>query len=183
MLVCAILTMSSKRRQKNIGDTKVAERSALRSESHETRFNNFRHASRGVFCDILLTMIQQNIVVLSIKSIAIDIVGDVLYFPIWWYTTGLKHIVMNRIRSLEGMSDQLALRLLLLNIFKPMFAQSDSAGRIISFFMRIVILIARSIFFFVFSMLQMLIILIWIGLPVLIFYRLEVIYLGGYARI
>jgi hypothetical protein len=126
-------------------------------------------------------MVQQNIIILSIKSIVVDIIGDALYFPIWWYTVGLKHIVMNRVKSLEAMSNQLALRLLILNIFKPMFAQSDRAGRIISFFMRIVILIARSIFFVIYTFLQALIILIWIGVPLLIFYRLVGIYFSWYV--
>ncbi len=128
-------------------------------------------------------MLQQNIVVLSIKSIIIDIIGDVVYFPIWWYSVGLKHIVLNRVKSLHAMSDQLALRLLILNIFKPMFAQTDSAGRVISFFMRIVLLVGRAIFFAIYAILQLVIILVWIGIPLLIFYRLVGIYFSWYATV
>ena len=126
-------------------------------------------------------MVQQNILVLALKSIIVDIIGDALYFPIWWYTMGLKHIVMNRLKSLDSMSNQLALRLLILNIFKPMFAQSDSTGRIISFFMRIVLLIGRSIFFGIYTLLQLLIILFWVSLPVFIFYRIVSIYFAWYV--
>lgn len=125
--------------------------------------------------------LKQNIIVAAGRSIAIDIVGDVLYFPIWWYTSGLKYRLKRFIQSIGDMADQLALRLLLLNIFKPMFAQYDRAGRIISFFMRIVILIARSVYFFIFMLLQILIIAVWILLPVLIVSRIFEIYLLRYV--
>lgn len=79
------------------------------------------------------------------------------------------------------MSNQLALRLLILNIFKPMFAQSDSAGRIISFFMRIVLLIGRSLFFIVFALLQAVILLAWVMVPIFVFYRIVSIYFSWYV--
>lgn len=126
-------------------------------------------------------MVQQNIVVLAIKSIVVDIIGDALYFPIWWYSSGLKHIAVNRLKSLDSMSRQLALRLLILNIFKPMFAQTDTAGRIISFFLRIVLLIGRSIFFGIYALLQLVIVLLWIVLPLFIFYRLASMYFSWYV--
>jgi hypothetical protein len=128
-------------------------------------------------------MVQQNIIVLAVKSIVVDIIGDALYFPIWWYSVGLKTVLMNRVRSLDAMSEQLALKLLILNIFKPMFAQSDSAGRIISFFMRIVILIARSVFFAIFAVLQLCILILWVGVPLYVFYRIVGIYLSWYAAV
>jgi len=126
-------------------------------------------------------MIKQNILVASGRSILVDIVWDFVYFPVWWYTSGLKQITLGRIKSIENMVDHLALRLLLLNIFKPMFAQYDRAGRIISFFMRIVILIGRSIYFFVYSALQLVIVIIWLLLPALVVYRIIGIYFTRYA--
>jgi hypothetical protein len=34
-------------------------------------------------------MKQQNLLVNSLKYVAVDLVGSVLYWPIWWYTKGL----------------------------------------------------------------------------------------------
>lgn len=126
-------------------------------------------------------MVQQNIVVLSIKSIVVDVIGDALYFPLWWYGVGLKHTVASRVKSMNAMSNQLALKLLILNIFRPMFAQTDRAGRIISFFMRIVLLIGRLIFFAIYALVQLVMILLWIGIPIFVFYRLVGIYFTWYV--
>ncbi len=109
-----------------------------------------------------------------------DVVADVIFFPIWWYTSGLKLMVLNRGTSVVDMEEHLALRLLLLNMFKPMFAQYDRAGRVISFFMRLIILIFRSVYFVIYLALQLLFILMWIALPVFVFYRLMVIYAPWY---
>ncbi|MBI4090586.1 MAG: hypothetical protein HY422_01030 [Candidatus Komeilibacteria bacterium] len=125
--------------------------------------------------------LKQNIFAAAGRSIAVDIVGDVLYFPIWWYTSGLKYRLKRFMQSIGEMADHLALRLLLLNIFKPMFAQYDRTGRIISFFMRIVILIVRSVYFFIYSIVQMVIVVVWLLLPVLIVSRILEIYLLRYV--
>ena len=126
-------------------------------------------------------MLRQNIFFVAGKSIFIDIIGDALFFPLWWYTSGLKHVIENFVRSIIEMSDHLALRLLILNIFKPMFAQTDRAGRMISFFMRIVILIGRSIYFLIYTILRLLIVLVWIAIPAFVFYRLVTIYWYSYV--
>lgn len=126
-------------------------------------------------------MRTQNIALLAAKSIVVDVIGDVLYFPLWWYSAGLRYRLQRFVMSVTTMADQLALRLLVLNIFKPMFAQSDRAGRIISFFMRIVILIARSIYFFVFMLLQLLLIVFWVVVPIFVAVRIVEIYLSVYG--
>ncbi|MEK7583935.1 MAG: hypothetical protein AAB490_01710 [Patescibacteria group bacterium] len=126
-------------------------------------------------------MMQQNIVFLASKTLFFDIVWDFLYFPIWWYTVGLQHTAVNSMKNINAMAGHLALRLLVLNIFKPMFAQTDRAGRIISFFMRVVILIARAIFFFIYTLLQLVLIIGWIIVPALIVYRLLSIFILSYV--
>jgi hypothetical protein len=126
-------------------------------------------------------MIKQNIVYLAGKSFAVDIIGDALYFPIWWYTLGLRHIIFNAFKSIRDTAHNLALRLLVLNIFKPMFAQYDRAGRIISFFMRVVILIARTIYIVIFAILRLIIVVIWIMFPLLVVYRLIDIFILSYV--
>ena len=126
-------------------------------------------------------MLRQNIVFLATKTLFFDIAWDFVYFPIWWYTVGLQHIVMNGMKNILAMADHLALRLLVLNIFKPMFAQTDRAGRIISFFMRVVILIARSVYLFIYTLLQLVLIVGWIIVPAFVVYRLLSIFILSYV--
>ena len=126
-------------------------------------------------------MASNSIVKTATKLVLLDLIGDFFYFPIWWYTVGLKQVVTKVVNNIIATADHLALRLLLLNIFKPMFAQYDRVGRIISFFMRIVILIARLLYFFVYSIVQLLLLLAWLVLPLLIIYRLFAIYILSYG--
>src|SRR3989344_9322023 len=91
--------------------------------------------------------VNRNIGLVTARYIIVDLVGDIIYFPLWWYTQGLKKVVLSFFFNLQSTARNLALRLLLLNILKPMFGQYDRAGRVISFFMRLVILIGRLLYF------------------------------------
>ena len=58
------------------------------------------------------------------------------------------------------------------HIFKPMYGQYDRAGRIISFFMRLVLLIAKLIVFLFLVILYIALILFWLILPILTIYQI-----------
>ena len=116
--------------------------------------------------------VNRNIGLVTARYIIVDLVGDIIYFPLWWYTQGLKKVVLTFYFNLQSTARNLALRLLLLNILKPMFGQYDRAGRVISFFMRLVILIGRLLYFAAYVLLLVVLLIIWLGLPVLIVYRL-----------
>lgn len=122
--------------------------------------------------------LKQNIFFVAGKSILVDLIGDVIYFPIWWYTAGFFQVLKNFARNIKSMASQLALRLLVLNIFKPMFAQYDRAGRIISFFMRIVILVGRAVYFMLYLIVQTALVLVWLLLPIVAVLRLIDMYLN-----
>ncbi len=124
-------------------------------------------------------MVKQNIFFVAGKSILVDLIGDVIYFPIWWYTAGLAQVLKSFARNIKSMASQLALRLLVLNILKPMFAQYDRAGRIISFFMRIVILVGRAVYFVLYLIVQAALVLVWLLLPIVTVLRLIDIYLNA----
>jgi hypothetical protein len=126
-------------------------------------------------------MLKQNTFFVAARALFVDALGDVLYFPIWWYSSGLKNVAINRYHSISGMANQLALRLLVLNIFKPMFAQYDRAGRVISFFARILILIARSIYFVIYTVLQILLLVLWLVVPLVVVFRIFSLYVYPYV--
>ena len=131
--------------------------------------------SNGALCVIIKALnmpVNRNIGLVTARYLIVDLVGDIIYFPLWWYTQGLTKVAQTFYLNLRSTARNLALRLLLLNILKPMFGQYDRAGRIISFFMRLIILVGRLIYFAAYSLLLSLLLILWLGLPILIVYRL-----------
>jgi hypothetical protein len=53
-------------------------------------------------------------------------------------------------------------------MFQPMFGQSDREGRIISFFMRLLIVAYKSVLFLGQFILYFTIVIFWVGLPALV---------------
>ncbi|MFA6426995.1 MAG: hypothetical protein WCW16_00910 [Candidatus Magasanikbacteria bacterium] len=109
---------------------------------------------------------------LVLQRMAFEVVIDILYFPIWWFTAGARHALMfcvNWIREVNGM---LAPGLWLKNIFVPMFGQWDWQGRIMSFFMRVMNVIVRTIGLIIWTALMMVVFILWIVFPIFVFYLL-----------
>jgi hypothetical protein len=102
---------------------------------------------------------------------------DILYFPIWWYTTGLIKRLKGFINNLNYLSRYLAIKILLANLFKPMFGQYNWQGRIISFAMRILQLIFSLVVFILGSIFLLIILILWIVLiPIAV---IEIIHFGS----
>lgn len=75
-----------------------------------------------------------NIFATSIKYVIVDLIGDFLYWPIWWYTKGLYQTIFYSLNQIIHLEEMLGLRIWVKNLFTPMFGQYDMAGRLISFF-------------------------------------------------
>jgi len=86
-------------------------------------------------------------VIYSLKFILIQIVGEFIYFPIWWYTKGLIKAAEWWSDNLSSFEKNLALKIWIRHIFSPMYAERDISGRLISFFVRLVVLILRLVVF------------------------------------
>lgn len=83
----------------------------------------------------------------TLYFILIKIVGDFLYFPIWWYTKGLYITWQWFLKRLATADRRLSLVLWLKHMFVPMYGQYNFWGRVISFFMRLIVLVFRLIIF------------------------------------
>lgn len=114
----------------------------------------------------------QNAIFLLLKYIAVDLVGDFFYFPLWWYTKGFKKSIIFTLEKIKDAENSLGVGIWLKNLFKPMYGQYDIQGRIVSFLMRLIQLIFRSIVFGVFFVLILFIPIIWIFLPVFVFFQI-----------
>lgn len=108
---------------------------------------------------------KQNILVQSTRLLLIDLIGELLYFPIWWYSQGLKRIILYVFASIKNTGRNMAIGILFKNLFKPMFGQYDREGRIISFFFRIIITLGKTLLFLLISIFNLLLIIFWIFLP------------------
>lgn len=116
--------------------------------------------------------VRSSIILASGKYFFIELVGDVLYFPLWWYSAGFRQLLVALGHSARSTERYLALGLLARSLFLPMFGQYDREGRIISFFMRLAILFGRSVYMLGLLAIDFLLIIVWMGLPVLVVVRL-----------
>lgn len=101
-----------------------------------------------------------------------ELVWSVLYFPVWWYSRGLLNLIIGFKNFLLDKEKSLALLIWIKNIFRPMYAQYDWQGMLISFFMRLVQIIFRSLVLAAWLIISLAIIIFWILLPVLVIYEI-----------
>ena len=99
------------------------------------------------------------------RDVLLDIIREILYFPIWWYTKGLAMAANFSWQRIKNMEVRLGVKVWVVNIFKPMFGQHDIAGVLISFFMRIFQIIGRTLVLFLWTMIMILVFFVWIVLP------------------
>ncbi len=79
------------------------------------------------------------------KLLLVDLLGSFLWFPLWWYTTGLEKVARYFWQSLLYRSSSYGLRIWIRNFFVPMYGQSDIQGKVVSVFMRLIVLVGRSL--------------------------------------
>ena len=111
---------------------------------------------------------ERSVFIQSIRYIAIDIFGSFIYYPLWWYSVGLKLPAQKFGQNLVFRSHALGLGIQISNLFRPMYADYTFAGRLISFFMRIVLLAYRVSEMLVFSIWYAIALLLWVVMPIAI---------------
>jgi hypothetical protein len=111
-------------------------------------------------------------------ALLISLVLNFLYFPVWWYTAGFFKFVKNVFLFWRHQAYSLAVLIWIKNIFVPMYGQADFAGRLISFGIRLVQIIFRSLALLIWLLICLVAIFIWLVLPLLIVY-LTAIQLGA----
>ena len=110
---------------------------------------------------------MRSIVLQSLKFITLDLLGDIMLFPLWWYTKGLQRYANLMWENVHMVERHLGVFILTKNILRPMFGQYDWQGRIISFFMRLVNIIFRGGVLLIWSLLCAALFMLWIAFPLL----------------
>jgi hypothetical protein len=86
---------------------------------------------------------------LVLKYLLADLVREILFLPIWWYTLGLAGMAMWCACSVKEAAQTTGLTIWVKNLFVPMYGETSISGKLISFFMRLVMVIGRGIATFV----------------------------------
>jgi hypothetical protein len=102
-----------------------------------------------------------------VKYLFKHILIDTIYFPIWWYTAGFLKVLQWSKKSMQKAERVAALKIWLKSMFKPMFQDYTKEGRIVSFFMRIVLLIFKLVMVGLWAMVLLGVILLWLTIPVI----------------
>ncbi len=121
---------------------------------------------------------SQNVVVLGARYLLIDLLGGIVFFPLWWYTRGLVKMAKFILGSIREEQQTLGIWVWVKNIFVPMYGAYDIWGRIISFFMRSVQIIARTVFLSVYVFLMGALFLAYLVLPVVIIWQCLINFFG-----
>jgi len=110
--------------------------------------------------------------IIVLQRIISKLVIDILLYPVWWYTIGLKRSALFTRDMIRLGNTSLAPGVWLKNIFVPMYGQRDLQGRLASFFMRSVNIVIRGGLFLLWLCACLCIIAFWIGAPLFILYML-----------
>lgn len=99
------------------------------------------------------------------QLIVVDLLGSIVWYPVWWYTKGLQKVVRAVLHQLEYRSRSYAFAIWIRNFFVPMYGQYDWSGRLISVFMRFFVILGRCIAITVEALVYAAGILLWIIVP------------------
>lgn len=116
-------------------------------------------------------MISNNTLVYSGKII-VELIGDILYFPLWWYARGMTLFAGKLLAILSDRQKSLALWVWIKNIHRPMYGQYDWQGMLISFFMRLIQIIFRSFVMLIWLIIILAIFITYLILPIFVFYEI-----------
>lgn len=106
------------------------------------------------------------------QRLLIDIAVDIIYFPIWWYSSGFLAALKSATHWVRLAHSYLAPGLWLKNLFVPMFGQSDWEGRIVSFFVRLGNVFMRSLMLLLWILAVLAVLLLWPLLPLVVVFFL-----------
>lgn len=109
----------------------------------------------------------------TIRFIFTDLLLSVLYFPIWWYTTGVKKVVELIVHHSRALAHSLRIGVLLRFLFQPMFGMTDIWSRMISFGVRVIHFLILSLATFLYTLLLFVGLIVWLLLPPFILYSIS----------
>lgn len=80
-----------------------------------------------------------------LQALISESLRELLWFPIWWYTKGFTHTTKALLRGIKNSIKLFALDVWVKNLFVPMYGETSIQGRIISFFVRLFMIVMRGV--------------------------------------
>lgn len=94
--------------------------------------------------------------------------GNILFFPLWWYSVGFVRFASRVLAFWREEQRALGVAVWIKNLFVPMYGQYDFAGRLISFFVRLVQIVLRSLALLFWVIIGLALVAAWLVLPLAI---------------
>lgn len=105
-------------------------------------------------------------------KIVVELIWEIVYFPIWWYTRGLWQFMLSILNFLSHKNKSIGFTVWLKNILRPMYGQYDFFGIIISIVIRSVQIIFRGLIMLIWIGLSLLALAAWLALPLIVAYQI-----------
>jgi len=110
-------------------------------------------------------MFRHNFITYSGKIFA-QVIMEIIYFPLWWYSVGFSRLIKGVFKFWRDQEQSLGFGVWAKNIFVPMYGQYDWPGRIISFLIRVVQIIARGLVLLFWFVILLAFSIIWLFFPI-----------------
>ena len=101
-----------------------------------------------------------------------DVLIDALTAPIWWYTEGLAKALRFFARNAAYGANVIGVGIWMRALFKPMYGESSVQGRIVSFVMRLIVLVWDVVIFVILLALLLIFVIAWVFIPPLVVWQL-----------
>lgn len=106
------------------------------------------------------------------RYVAQDVLFDMVRWPWWWYTTGVVLAGKRFLEMVRDANNQFGVMVWIKNILVPMYGDYAWSGRLVSFFMRVVQVIGRSLLLLLWTLFAGFIFLLWLIIPLFIVYNI-----------
>lgn len=109
----------------------------------------------------------QSTPVLAARYFFVDLLGGILLFPLWWYTSGGLILFGWARASVRDSARALALGVWVRNLFVPMFGERGVEGKIISLCIRLAMIVLRGLAVGIWAALVAIVVCLYFVLPLI----------------
>ncbi|MFA7286544.1 MAG: hypothetical protein WC052_02700 [Patescibacteria group bacterium] len=98
---------------------------------------------------------------------------ELISAPVWWYSRGLQLAFRRLLDRFSYANRYLGVTVWASNLFVPMYGQWDIAGRVISFFVRVVQTVVRCVVFVLWALTDVILFALYIIFPLVVLWRIS----------
>lgn len=115
---------------------------------------------------------KTDIFFLTISSFFLEFFKEIIFFPVWWYGSGLLRVGRWCISFWAQTARNLGVGIWIKNLFVPMYGETEIASRIISFFLRLFMIFVRGLGVLIWTVFLLIFFLGYLVLPLITIFGL-----------